>query len=78
MAKTTKQPPQSNTESGTKTPSKYGRQIAFSIGVLLVLFSIGMFVAFISFFIHGKAAQSAVTDVLNRSEEDLELLPFCL
>ena len=69
MAKTTKQPPQSNTESGTKTPSKYGRQIAFSIGVLLVLFSIGMFVAFISFFIHGKADQSAVTDVLNRSEE---------
>ena len=69
MAKTTKQAPLSNSESGSKSPSKYGRQIAFIMGILLVLFSIGMFVAFISFFIHGKTDQSALTDVLNRNEE---------
>jgi S-DNA-T family DNA segregation ATPase FtsK/SpoIIIE len=68
MAKTTKKTSKTNNESESKLPSQFGRQTAFVIGVLLVLISIGMFVAFVSFFIHGKTDQSAVTDVLNRNE----------
>ncbi len=69
MAKTIKKAPKKNSESESNSSTPFGRQTAFAVGILLVLISIGMFVAFVSFFIHGKIDQSAVTDVLNRNEE---------
>ena len=68
MAKQTKKDPQKKSESTQSSPSKYGRQIAFSIGLLFVLFSIAIAVAFISFFVHGRTDQSALNNVLDRSE----------
>jgi len=37
-------------------------------GSLLVLFSIALLVAFISFFIHGQEDQSAVLELANKNE----------
>ena len=58
--------------SGTKTesvhPLKITKQHKIVFGALLVLFSIALLVAFISFFIYGQQDQSAVEELTNREE----------
>lgn len=51
-----------------KKPLKLTRQHKVIIGALLVLFSIALLLAFISFFIYGQYDQSAVTALADRSE----------
>ncbi len=53
---------------GEKKPFKISRQYKMVAGVMLVLFSIALLLAFISFFIYGQADQSAVNAVADRSE----------
>jgi S-DNA-T family DNA segregation ATPase FtsK/SpoIIIE len=48
---------------------KITKQHKIVIGFLLVLFSIALLVAFVSFFIYGKIDQSAVNQLSNRTEE---------
>ena len=47
---------------------KLTKQHRIVLGFLLVLFSIALFVAFVSFFIYGQIDQSAVTELSNRKE----------
>lgn len=47
----------------------FKRQHKFVFGSILVLFSIGLLVAFISFFIHGQEDQSTLTEFTNRTED---------
>ncbi|WP_281323899.1 DNA translocase FtsK [Flavobacterium sp. IMCC34518] len=47
---------------------KLSKQHRIVLGFLLVLFSIALFVAFVSFFIYGQIDQSAVTELSNRKE----------
>lgn len=71
MAKTTKTAPlnkKTDSKSVVKTPFKLTKQHKFVIGSLVVLFSIALLFAFISFFIYGKQDQSAVHELTNRSE----------
>jgi S-DNA-T family DNA segregation ATPase FtsK/SpoIIIE len=71
MAKTTK-----STTNDKKTADaseqkkkwKVNRQHKMLIGSLFMLFAIALFVAFISFFIHGQEDQSAVLELSDRSE----------
>ena len=62
----------SDKASGTKIesvhPLKITKQHKIVFGALLVLFSIALLVAFISFFIYGQQDQSAVNELLNRNE----------
>ena len=62
----------SDKASSTKTesvhPLKITKQHKIVFGALLVLFSIALLVAFISFFIYGQQDQSAVNELLNRNE----------
>lgn len=71
MAKTTKTTPL-NKKSGVKAessnPAKITKQHKFVVGSLLVLFSIALLFAFISFFIYGQQDQSAVREMSDRSE----------
>ncbi len=57
-----------NTTSEEKKPLKYRKQYKVLLGCLLVLFSIGLLLAFISFFIHGQEDQSIVNQISNRNE----------
>lgn len=68
MAKTVKKENTKATELGEKLPWKMKRQYKVIFGCLLVLLSVGLLVAFISFFIYGQQDQSIVTDVSNRNE----------
>ena len=71
MAKTTKKEvsdKKTDTNSEEKKPWKISRQQKMLLGSLLVLFSIALLLAFISFFIHGQEDQSAV-DALNDRKE---------
>lgn len=55
----------------TEVPKKQfrlTRQHKFLAGTLLVLISVAMLLSFISFFLHGRADQSAVDELTNRSE----------
>lgn len=62
----------SDKANGPKTesvhPLKITKQHKIVFGALLVLFSIALLVAFISFFIYGQQDQSAVNELLNRNE----------
>ncbi|MES2747641.1 MAG: DNA translocase FtsK [Bacteroidota bacterium] len=51
-----------------KKPWKFKKQYKVLLGCLFVLFSIGLLLAFISFFIHGQADQSVVNQIGNRNE----------
>ncbi len=51
-----------------KIPWKLKKQYKVLLGCLLVLFSIGLLLAFISFFIHGQEDQSVVNQLSNRNE----------
>ncbi len=71
MAKTIKKElADKNKESGTvaKKPFKITRQHKVLLGCLLVCFSVGLLVSFISFFIYGNEDQSAATALLDRTE----------
>ncbi len=58
-------------ESGTDTKKsfKFSKQHKVLLGVLLVLFSISLLLAFASFFIYGQQDQSAVTELADRTEK---------
>ena len=71
MAKTTKkEAPDKITDSKsvTKNSLKITKQHKILLGSLLVLFSIALLLAFISFYIYGQADQSAVTHFMDRTE----------
>jgi len=69
MAKTTKKETASKTDSQPKEkkPLKLTRQHKVIIGALLVLFSVALLLAFISFFIYGQYDQSAVDYLADRT-----------
>lgn len=71
MAKTTKKETldKKNTAK-TETPRSWkpNKQQRFVLGCLLVLFSIALLVAFISFYINGQSDQSAVSQLGDRTE----------
>jgi S-DNA-T family DNA segregation ATPase FtsK/SpoIIIE len=71
MAKTTKTSTSDKNTDGNLDPKKgwkITRQQKMLYGSLLVLFSIALLVAFISFFIHGQEDQSAVLELADRTE----------
>ena len=70
MAKTVKKETSNKKESNSdeKIAWKYKRQVKVLFGCLLVLFSIGLLLAFISFFLYGRSDQSTLTALSDRSE----------
>ncbi len=71
MAKTSKKETlnkKNETKTETKRSWKLSKQQKFVFGCLLVLFSIALLVAFISFYINGQSDQSAVSQLGDRSE----------
>ncbi len=71
MAKTTKKETlDANNNSKTKVFKSWemSKQHKTILGCLLVLFSIALLVAFVSFYIYGQEDQSAVLEVTNRTE----------
>ena len=68
MAKTVKKEKTTKEDLQDKLPWKMKRQYKMVFGVLLVLFSVGLLVAFVSFFIHGQEDQSAVEALSDRTE----------
>ncbi len=72
MAKTVKKETSEKTSENpleNKKSWKITRQHKLLLGSLLVLFSIALLVAFISFFVNGQDDQSSVGNLLNRSEK---------
>ena len=71
MAKTTKIPPLNN-KNDSKTPEnspwRVTKQHKIVFGSLLVLFSIALLFAFVSFYIYGQEDQSAVHAIADRTE----------
>jgi S-DNA-T family DNA segregation ATPase FtsK/SpoIIIE len=70
MAKTEKKESskKNTTPSEEKKPWKLKKQYKVLLGCLFVLFSVGLLLAFISFFIHGQDDQSVVNELTNRNE----------
>ena len=71
MAKSTKKEPldkKNELESKGIKSLKLTKQHKIVLGFLLVLFSIALLVAFVSFFIYGRIDQSAVAELTNRKE----------
>ena len=71
MAKTTKAATtdkKSNSNSVEKKSWAFTKQHKIVLGSLLVLFSIALMLAFISFYIYGQADQSAVNQLTDRNE----------
>ena len=71
MAKTVKsatQEKQNNPKTETKKPWKISKQYKIVYGFVLVLFSIALLLAFISFYIYGQEDQSAVNQLTDRTE----------
>lgn len=71
MAKTTKTAtPEKTTDSKSvkNNPLKITKQHKILLGSLLVLFSIALLLAFISFYIYGQVDQSAVNHITDRTE----------
>jgi DNA segregation ATPase FtsK/SpoIIIE, S-DNA-T family len=71
MAKTIKPPPldkKTDSQSVEKKLWTLSKQHKVVLGCLLVLFSIALLVAFISFFIYGQVDQSAVNQLSDRKE----------
>src|SRR6187402_2614699 len=72
MAKSTKKESldkKKETESKEVKPSRFTKQHKIVLGFLLVLFSIALLVAFVSFFVYGQIDQSAVSELTDRKEE---------
>ena len=71
MAKTKKTTPlekKNGATAETRNPMKITKQNKFVFGSLLVLFSVALLFAFISFYIYGQQDQSAVRELSDRSE----------
>jgi S-DNA-T family DNA segregation ATPase FtsK/SpoIIIE len=68
MAKTIKKDTENKTDQPKKT-WKITRQHKMLLGSLLVLFSIALLVAFISFYVYGQQDQSAINAIGNRGEK---------
>jgi S-DNA-T family DNA segregation ATPase FtsK/SpoIIIE len=71
MAKTTKKEPsdkKSVSEPKGIKSWELSKQHKIVLGFLLVLFSVALLVAFVSFFIYGQMDQSAVSELSNRNE----------
>lgn len=71
MAKTTKTAPldkKNDTKSEGNNPWRITKQHTIVFGSLLVLFSIALLFAFISFYIYGQQDQSAVRELTDRAE----------
>lgn len=71
MAKTTKKEPLDKKENSTPNSTKswqITKQHKIVLGCLLLLFSVALLVAFISFYIYGQVDQSAVAQLTDRSE----------
>ena len=71
MAKTTKAVPpdkKSNSNSVDKKTWAFTKQHKIVLGSLLILFSIALLLAFISFYLYGPADQSAVNQLSDRTE----------
>ena len=68
MAKKTLTTDKKEANSEDKKPWKLGRQYKILLGFVLILFSVALLLAFISFFIHGQEDQSAVSELANRSK----------
>ena len=68
MAKKTTSIDKKEANSEGKKPWKLGRQYGILFGFVLILFSVALLLAFISFFIHGQEDQSAVSELVNRSK----------
>ncbi|WP_396171546.1 DNA translocase FtsK [Flavobacterium sp.] len=71
MAKTTKTvtpEKKPDTNAVAKKPWQFSKQNKIVLGALLVLFSIALLLAFISYYIYGQADQSAVDQLSNRTE----------
>ncbi|HSN48524.1 MAG TPA: DNA translocase FtsK, partial [Flavobacterium sp.] len=71
MAKTIKKEStdkKTNSKSLEKKPWVMSKQYKVVLGSLLVLFSIALLLAFISFYIYGQVDQSAVNQLTNRNE----------
>jgi S-DNA-T family DNA segregation ATPase FtsK/SpoIIIE len=69
MAKQVKKENTKGTDLGEKLPWKMNRQYKVILGCLLALLSVGLLVAFISFFLHGQEDQSVVSAISNRKEQ---------
>ncbi|MBC5836736.1 DNA translocase FtsK [Flavobacterium muglaense] len=72
MAKTTKKEPldkKSKSKVGVEKSWELTKQHKIVLGSLLILFSVALLVAFISFYLHGQEDQSAVSEFTDRSEE---------
>src|SRR6476660_8104613 len=65
MAKTTKSTAKKSAD--TQKNSRISRQQKILFGSMLVLFSISLFLAFVSFYIHGQYDQSAVDKLTDRT-----------
>jgi len=68
MAKKTLTTDKKESNSEYQKPWKYGRQYKILFGFVLILFSVALLLAFISFFIHGQEDQSAVSELANRAQ----------
>jgi S-DNA-T family DNA segregation ATPase FtsK/SpoIIIE len=71
MAKTTKKEPldkKNNSKTEGNKPLQLTKQHKIVLGCLLVLFSIALLLAFVSFYIYGQQDQSAVAELADRSE----------
>jgi S-DNA-T family DNA segregation ATPase FtsK/SpoIIIE len=71
MAKTTKKEPldkKNNSKTEANNPLQLTKQHKIVLGCLLVLFSIALLLAFVSFYIYGQQDQSAVAELADRSE----------
>jgi len=68
MAKKTLTTDKKESNSEDQKPWKYGRQYKILFGFVLILFSVALLLAFISFFIHGQEDQSAVSELANRAQ----------
>ena len=56
------------TDPEDKLPWKLGKQYKVLFGFIMILFSVALLLAFISFFIYGQEDQSAATELVNRTE----------
>jgi DNA segregation ATPase FtsK/SpoIIIE, S-DNA-T family len=68
MAKATKKESASSPKEATNMPNAKGKQYRVLFGFLLILFAIGLFFSFLSFFIYGQQDQSAVQSITDRNE----------
>ena len=76
MAKTTKTATSEkaiDSKSVKNTPLKITKQHKILLGSLLVLFSVALLLAFISFYIYGQVDQSAVNHLTDRRVTDSRL-----